>query len=69
MWNTHRVGVTADNMVRYTASSLTVVQYSLIICLFCTNMNREPLKVHYTYMCRAINLFVEFISIEMRHSV
>ena len=30
MWNTHRVGVTADNIVRYTASSLTVLQHSLI---------------------------------------
>ena len=29
MWNTHRVGVTADNIVRYTASSLTVLQHSL----------------------------------------
>ena len=25
MWSTHRVGVTADNIVRYTASSLTVL--------------------------------------------
>ena len=25
MWNTHKVGVTADNIVRYTASSLTVL--------------------------------------------
>ena len=25
MWNTHRVGVTADNIVRYKASSLTVL--------------------------------------------
>ena len=25
MWNTHRVGVTADNIARYTASSLTVL--------------------------------------------
>ena len=29
MWNTHRVGVTADNIVRYTASSLIVAKYSL----------------------------------------
>ena len=25
MWNTHKVGVTADNIVRYTVSSLTVL--------------------------------------------
>ena len=25
MWNTHKVGVTADNIVKYTASSLTVL--------------------------------------------
>ena len=25
MWNTHRVGVTADDIVRYEASSLTVL--------------------------------------------
>ena len=30
MWNTHRVGVTADNIVRYTASSLTVLRHSLM---------------------------------------
>ena len=29
MWNTHRVGVTADNIVRYKASSLTVLRHSL----------------------------------------
>ena len=29
MWKTHRVGMTADNIVRYTASSLIVVKYSL----------------------------------------
>ena len=28
MWNTHRVGVTADNIVRYKASSLTVLRHS-----------------------------------------
>ena len=31
MWNTHRVGVTADNIVRYKASSLTVLRHSLIL--------------------------------------
>ena len=31
IWNTHRVGVTADNIVRYTASSLTVLRHSLPI--------------------------------------
>ena len=25
MWNKHRVGVTADNIVRYKASSLTIL--------------------------------------------
>ena len=30
MWNTHRVGVTADNIVRYKASSLTVLRHSLV---------------------------------------
>ena len=30
MWNTHRVGVTADNIVRYKASSLTVLPHSLV---------------------------------------
>ena len=25
MWNTHKVGLTADNIVTYTASSLTVL--------------------------------------------
>ena len=25
MWNIHKVGVTADNIVRYTASSLTAL--------------------------------------------
>ena len=30
MWNTHRVGVTADNIVRYTASILTVLRHSLL---------------------------------------
>ena len=30
IWNNHRVGVIADNIVRYTASSLTVVRYSLV---------------------------------------
>ena len=30
MSNTHRVGVTADNIVRYKASSLTVLRHSLI---------------------------------------
>ena len=29
MRNTHRVGVIVDNIVRYTASSLTVLQHSL----------------------------------------
>ena len=29
MWNTHKVGVTADYIVRYKASSLTVLQHSL----------------------------------------
>ena len=29
MWNTHRVGVTADNIVRYKASSLTILLHSL----------------------------------------
>ena len=29
MWNTHRVSVTADNIVRYKASSLTILQHSL----------------------------------------
>ena len=29
MWNTHRVGVTADNIVRHKASSLTVLRHSL----------------------------------------
>ena len=33
MWNTHRVGVTADNIVRYTASSLTVLRHSLVMFL------------------------------------
>ena len=29
--NISRVGVTVDNIVRYTASSLTVVSYSLLL--------------------------------------
>ena len=29
MWNTHREGVSTDNIVRYTVSSLTVLQHSL----------------------------------------
>ena len=33
MWNTHKVGVTADSIVRYKASSLTVLQHSLTIAL------------------------------------
>ena len=33
MWNTHRVGVTADNIVRYTVSSLTVLRHSLPLML------------------------------------
>ena len=34
MWNTHRVGVTADNIVRYKASSLTILQHSFKITCF-----------------------------------
>ena len=30
MYNTHKVGVTADNIDRYKASSLTVLRHSLI---------------------------------------
>ena len=33
MWNTHRVGVTADNIVRYKASSLTILLHSLVTVL------------------------------------
>ena len=29
MWNTHRVGVTADNIVKYNASSLSILRHSL----------------------------------------
>ena len=29
MWNTHRVGVTADNIVKYKASSLSILRHSL----------------------------------------
>ena len=39
MWNTHRVGVTADNIVRYTASSLTVLRHSLICYFNVFNLN------------------------------
>ena len=31
MWNTHKVGVTADNIDRYKASSLTVLRHSLCV--------------------------------------
>ena len=34
MWNTHRVGVTADNIVRYKASSLTILRHSFKITCF-----------------------------------
>ena len=39
MWNTHKVGVTADNIVRYTASSLTVLRHSLILPCFSGKCN------------------------------
>ena len=45
MWNTHRVGVTADNIVRYKASSLTVLRHSLISLSQISDGIRSDVKV------------------------
>ena len=44
MWNTHKVGVTADNIVRYTVSSLTVLHtlcshFAKYYCVNCCVVN------------------------------
>ena len=45
MWNTHGVGVTADNIVRYTASSLTVLRHSSV-GLFHLKYSLSGYRVH-----------------------
>ena len=54
MWNTHRVGVTADNIVRYKASSLTILRHSLpVVYKYMTTKSKlssEQDKQHSMYI-------------------
>ena len=62
MWNTHRVGVTADNIVRYRASSLTVLQHSLAVaCIPRSSRNFQDLPRGNLPSCFKIKL-IGFIS-------
>ena len=45
MWNTHRVGVTADNIVRYKASSLTV-PYRVPLNFLLNSLSHTDLGTH-----------------------
>ena len=80
MWNTHKVGVTADNIVRYTVSSLTVLH---TLCFYASRSNQfvqtfwlylfeihgiNPIVIDYFRCYYLISYFTQYIHLDFAYS-